>query len=55
MRIIDADKLKSHCSWWTDEALKSLVYDLVDAQPTVDLDEAFRCNRISADLDDPDD
>lgn len=34
MRLIDADKLKQHISWWGREE-KELVYTVVDLQPTV--------------------
>jgi hypothetical protein len=35
MRLIDADKLKQHYSWWENEQ-QELFDSIVDAQPTVD-------------------
>ena len=35
MRLIDADKLKRHYSWWNDTEKRKLFNDIVDAQPTV--------------------
>lgn len=35
MRLIDADKLKKHYSWW-ETSDKELFDEIVDAQPTVD-------------------
>lgn len=38
MRLIDADKLKRHYSWWQDSALheqKDIFDDIVDLQPTI--------------------
>ena len=34
MRLIDADKLKQHYSWWENEQ-QELFDSIVDAQPTV--------------------
>lgn len=35
MRLIDADKLKQHYSWWENEQ-QELFDSIVDAQPTAD-------------------
>ena len=35
MRLIDADKLKSHYSWWNNEEQR-LFDEIVDAQPAVE-------------------
>lgn len=35
MRLIDADKLKSHYAWWNDEK-KEIFDQIVDLQPTVE-------------------
>lgn len=35
MRLIDADKLKTHYSWWTDET-KELFDTIINLQPTVE-------------------
>lgn len=35
MRLIDADKLKSHYSWWNNEEQRTFD-QIVDAQPTVE-------------------
>lgn len=35
MRLIDADKLKSHYRWWNNEEQR-LFDEIVDAQPTAD-------------------
>lgn len=41
-RLIDADKLKAHYSWWANSTnydlceMKHVVDDIVDVQPTVD-------------------
>lgn len=41
-RLIDADKLKEHYSWWANSTnydlceMKKVVDDIVDVQPTVD-------------------
>lgn len=39
MRLIDADKLKQHYAWWNDES-KELFDTIVDAQPTVEPENA---------------
>lgn len=37
MRLIDADKLKKHYSWWgRDSEKKKLFDDIVDQQKTID-------------------
>lgn len=35
MRLIDADKLKTHYSWWTDET-KELFDTIINLQPTIE-------------------
>ena len=35
MRLIDADKLKAHYSWWSNEEQR-MFDQIVDAQPTVE-------------------
>ena len=41
-RLIDADKLKAHYSWWANSTnydlceMKYVVDDIVDVQPTID-------------------
>lgn len=35
MRLIDADKLKKHYSWWEDDKRQRLFDSIVDEQPTV--------------------
>lgn len=46
MRLIDADKLKKHYAWWESTELgrqnKKLFDDIVDAQPTVDIDKLIK-------------
>ena len=38
MRLIDADALKAHYSWWSDDnEYKKIFDDIIDAQPTVDV------------------
>ena len=39
MRLIDADKLKSHYAWWADldGETKKLFDTIIDLQPTVEL------------------
>lgn len=39
MRLIDADKLKKHYAWWNNEN-KEIFDAIVDAQPTVETQEA---------------
>ena len=40
MRLIDADALKAHYSWWSDEnEYKKIFDDIVDAQPTVTFED----------------
>lgn len=42
MRLIDADKLKAHYSWWNEERRE--VFDtIVDMQPTIDAVPVVRC------------
>lgn len=42
MRLIDADKLKNHYSWWNNEE-KEMFDAIVDAQPTAfDLDKVVQ-------------
>lgn len=40
MRLIDADKLKAHYSWWKDGSgtseMKIIFDDIIDLQPTVE-------------------
>lgn len=43
MRLIDADKLKQHYSWWDDDERRTLFDQIVDAQPTVDAVPVIRC------------
>ncbi len=43
MRLIDADKLKQHYSWWDDDERRTLFDQIVDAQPTVDAVKVVRC------------
>jgi len=47
MRLIDADKLKAHYSWWEGEGevdeRKRLFDDIVDQQPTVEAVVVTRC------------
>ena len=33
-RLIDADKLKQHYSWWGDDLERQVFDDIVDQQPT---------------------
>lgn len=41
-RLIDADKLKNHYSWWNNQE-KELFDSIVDAQPTAyDVDEVVK-------------
>ena len=41
-RLIDAEKLKNHYSWWDNEEQKT--FDtIVDLQPTVNAVEVVRC------------
>ena len=42
MRLIDADKLKKHYSWWEDERQK-LFDEIIDRQQTVDAVPVVRC------------
>ena len=46
MRLIDADKLKKHYAWWESTELgrqnKKLFDDIVDLQPTVDIDKLIK-------------
>ena len=35
MKLIDADKLKTHYSWWTDET-KELFDTIINLQPTIE-------------------
>ena len=35
MRLIDAEKLKSHFAWWNDEN-KDIFNSIIDQQPTVE-------------------
>ena len=43
-RLIDADELKNHYSWWNNEE-KELFDSIVDAQPT-----AYDVNRVCAEI-----
>lgn len=47
MRLIDADKLKAHYSWWEGEGevdeRKRLFDDIIDQQPTVKAIKVTRC------------
>ena len=47
MRLIDADKLKAHYSWWEGEGevdeRKRLFDAIVDQQPTVEAVQVTRC------------
>lgn len=47
MRLIDADKLKAHYSWWEGEGevdeRKRLFDSIIDQQPTVDAVQVTRC------------
>ena len=36
MRLIDADKLKTHYAWWGDTENRKLFDAIVDVQPTVE-------------------
>lgn len=42
MRLIDADKLKAHYSWWPENE-RTVLDQIVDAQPTVDAVPVVRC------------
>lgn len=42
MRLIDADKLKQHYSWWNNEEQRTFD-QIVDAQHTVDAVPVVRC------------
>jgi len=42
MRLIDADRLKEHFSWWTnsdgtDSEQKKLFNSIIDKQPTIEI------------------
>ncbi len=41
-RLIDADKLKTHYSWWTDET-KELFDTIINLQPTIEAEPIVRC------------
>jgi len=47
MRLIDADKLKAHYSWWEGEGevdeRKRLFDSIIDQQPTVEAVQVTRC------------
>ena len=47
MRLIDADKLKNHYSWWKEGGCRekdAIIFDqIVDCQPTVDAVKVIRC------------
>jgi predicted nucleic acid-binding Zn-ribbon protein len=38
-RYIDADKLKAHYAWWGDTEERRTFDEIVDAQPTADVQE----------------
>jgi NADH pyrophosphatase NudC (nudix superfamily) len=38
-RYVDADKLKNHYAWWGDTEQRKLFDDIVDEQPTADVQE----------------
>lgn len=42
MRLIDADKLKAHYSWWPENE-RMVLDQIVDAQPTIDAAPVVRC------------
>lgn len=42
MRPIDADKLKAHYAWWPENE-RTVMDQIVDAQPTVDAVPVVRC------------
>lgn len=43
-RLIDADKLKSHFSWWADDdKYKRVFTEIIDVQETVDVPKVIRC------------
>ena len=44
MRLIDADKLKAHYSWWDNEE-KKVFDDIVDVQPTVERPKGHWVNK----------
>ena len=41
-KYIDADKLKRHYAWWDDES-KKIFDEIIDLQPTADVEEVVRC------------
>lgn len=50
MRLIDADRLKSHYSWWKAE-YRRVVDDIVDYQPTVEATVVVRGRWVVGDCD----
>ena len=42
MRLIDADKLKAHYSWWPENE-RTVLDQIVDMQPTADATPVVRC------------
>lgn len=42
MRLIGADKLKQHYAWWPENE-RTVLDQIVDAQPTVDAVPVVRC------------
>jgi hypothetical protein len=45
-RLIDADRLKAHYSWWPENE-RTVLDQIVDAQPTVDAVPVVRCRECS--------
>lgn len=49
MRLIDADALKAHYAWWGEtesgKERKELFDEIVDLQPTVEVEDVQFCKR----------